>query len=92
MAFAVSRAKGRGVLVALNDTIHAAREVVKTNTSSVETFESLNRGPAGLVNTGKITWFEVPSGRRGAKSEFAVTAETNALLAEHWTRAERLPG
>jgi L-asparaginase len=70
------RAKGRGVLVALNDQIHAAREVVKTNTSSVETFHSLNRGPAGLVNTGKITWFEVPAGRRGGKSEFAIKGLT----------------
>src|ERR1700746_3213587 len=32
------RSKGRGVLVALNDTIHAGREVTKTNTSSVQTF------------------------------------------------------
>jgi L-asparaginase len=73
MAIAASpQAKGRGVLVALNDMIHAAREVTKTNTSSLETFHSLNRGPAGLVNTGKITWFEMPSGRRGAKSEFSV--------------------
>ena len=67
------QSKGRGVLVALNDTIHAAREVTKTNTSSVQTFRSLNRGPAGLVNTGKITWFGVPSGRRGPKSEFSIT-------------------
>ena len=70
------RAKGRGVLVALNDQIHAAREVVKTNTSSVETFHSLNRGAAGLVNTGKITWFEIPAGRRGAKSEFSIKGLT----------------
>ena len=72
------RAKGRGVLVELNDTIFAAREVIKTNTSSVQTFSSANRGPAGLVNTGKITWFGVPSGRRGAKSEFSIN-DVNAL-------------
>ncbi len=73
MAVAVDpRARGRGVLVVLNDTIHAAREITKTNTSSLETFSSLNRGPAGLVNTGKITWFEVPGGRRGSKSEFSI--------------------
>lgn len=65
--------RGRGVLVALNDTIHAAREVTKTNTSSVQTFGSLNRGPVGLVNTGKITWFAVPGGRRGTASEFSIT-------------------
>ena len=38
-------ARGRGVLVVLNDEIHAARNVTKTNTTNVETFKSLNRGP-----------------------------------------------
>src|ERR1700756_244357 len=33
-------ARGRGVLVVLNDTIHYARNVVKTNTTDVATFES----------------------------------------------------
>jgi L-asparaginase len=69
-------AKGRGVLVVLNDMIHAAREITKTNTSSLETFVSENRGPAGLVNTGKITWFEVPAGRHGSKSEFTIKGLT----------------
>ena len=42
-------ARGRGVLVSLNDEIHYARNVVKTDTTSLQTFASLNRGPAGLV-------------------------------------------
>ncbi|MCK6372285.1 MAG: type II asparaginase [Gammaproteobacteria bacterium] len=69
-------AKGRGVLVAINDTVHAARNVVKVNTSNVEAFRSPNRGPAAIVNTGKITWLEVPGGRRGAKSEFSIDGVT----------------
>jgi L-asparaginase len=72
------QAKGRGVLVVLNDSVHAARYVTKTNTSNVETFKSLNRGPAAIVNTGKITWLEVPAGRRGAQSEFSIDG-ANAL-------------
>ncbi len=51
-------AKGRGVLVVLNDEVHSARNVVKTDTTNVETFRSLNRGPVGLVHTGQIAWFE----------------------------------
>lgn len=51
-------ARGRGVLVVLNDSIHSARNVTKTDTTNVETFKSLNRGPVGLVNTGKIKWFD----------------------------------
>jgi L-asparaginase len=49
-----SRATGKGTLVVLNDTIHYARNVMKTDTTSVQTFQSLNRGPAGVVHTGKI--------------------------------------
>lgn len=65
-------AKGRGTLVVLNDEIHFARNVVKTNTTSVQTFNSINRGPAGLVNTGKVFWFESMDRKVGPASEFSV--------------------
>jgi len=64
-------AKGRGVLVMLNDKIHDGRNVVKTNTTNVETFESPNRGPVGLVNSGAITWFERMDRRATNRSEFS---------------------
>ena len=48
------QAMGRGTLVELNDEFHYARNVVKTDTTSVQTFKSLNRGPAGVVHTGKV--------------------------------------
>jgi L-asparaginase len=66
------RAKGKGTLVCLNDEIHYARNVVKTDTTSVQTFRSLNRGPAGVVHTGKIDWFEPMDRKLGAASEFSV--------------------
>lgn len=59
--------RGRGVLVVLNDSIHLARNVTKTNTTNVETFRSLNRGPAGLVNTGKLEWFDKSETARSEK-------------------------
>ncbi len=65
-------AKGKGTLVVLNDTIHYARNVVKTDTTSVQAFESINRGPAGRVNTGKIFWFEPMDKQLGEASEFSV--------------------
>ena len=65
-------AKGRGVLVVLNDEIHAARNVTKTNTTSLQTFVSPNRGPSGVVHTGKITWFEPMLDKKNtSKSEFS---------------------
>jgi L-asparaginase len=65
-------AKGRGVLVVLNDQIHAARDVYKTNTTQVDTFKSPDRGPAGLVDTGHASFFEAPAGRHTVRSEFSV--------------------
>ena len=70
------KAKGRGVLVTINDYVLPGRTVTKINTSNVDAFRSLNRGPAAIVNTGKITWMEVPGGRRGARSEFSIDQVT----------------
>lgn len=47
---------GNGVLVVLNDEIHAAREVTKTDTSSVDTFKSRNTGQIGRVYYGKVVY------------------------------------
>ena len=47
---------GNGVLVVLNDEIHAAREATKTNTSSVDTFKSRNTGQIGRVYYGKVVY------------------------------------
>ncbi|ENQ3104699.1 asparaginase [Bacillus sp. 491mf] len=42
-------AKGKGVLVVLNDEIHCATNVTKTHTSNVATFQSPQYGPIGMV-------------------------------------------
>jgi L-asparaginase len=70
---ASAAARGRGVLVVLNDEVHAARNVVKTDTTSVETFKSINRGPVGLVHTGQIAWFERMDRPNTTRSEFDVS-------------------
>ncbi|TQF15993.1 type II asparaginase [Myxococcus llanfairpwllgwyngyllgogerychwyrndrobwllllantysiliogogogochensis] len=68
-------AKGRGVLIVINDEIHTARNVTKTNTTNVETFRSPNRGPAGVVNTGDVHWFERMDKKHTVDSEFSVTGK-----------------
>jgi L-asparaginase len=65
-------AKGRGPLVILNDEIHYAREVQKTNTTSLDTFKSPNRGRAGVMNTGKAYFFNTDTTIHTTKSEFSV--------------------
>jgi len=69
------RARGRGVLVASNDTIFSANSLVKTNTTSLDTFDSPNRGPEGLVETDKVHWFE-PSEKKASQSEFTIKGRT----------------
>ena len=70
------RAKGKGTLVVLNDEIHYARNVIKTDTTSVQTFKSLTRGPAGIVHTGKIDWWEPMDRKVGSATEFSIDGLT----------------
>jgi L-asparaginase len=65
--------KGRGAMVVLNDAIHDARDVIKTNTTNVETFESPNRGRLGLIHTGKIKWLEAPGEKHKQVAKFDIS-------------------
>jgi L-asparaginase len=64
--------RGRGVLVVLNDTIHSARLVEKSNTTSVQTFVSANGGPAGYVDPSSIRFTAPPTG--AARKTYALPA------------------
>ena len=65
-------AKGRGPLVVLNDEIHYAHEVEKTNSTQLDAFKSPNRGRAGVMNTRKTYFFSQNTTRHTTKSEFSV--------------------
>jgi L-asparaginase len=60
-------ARGRGVLVVLNDTIHAARWAEKTNTTQVDTFKSRDSGPVGYVDAGSVRFLRQVSAGKGPK-------------------------
>jgi L-asparaginase len=64
-------ARERGVLVVMNDRIHGAHSLTKTNTTSVETFLSPVNGLVGTVNYGKIAYFRFPFRRHTYLSEFS---------------------
>jgi L-asparaginase len=49
-------AVGRGVLVVLNDAIHSARHVTKSNTYRVQTFQSPGWGPMGYVDPDRVAF------------------------------------
>ncbi|CAG9623508.1 asparaginase [Sutcliffiella rhizosphaerae] len=46
---ATAEASDKGVLVVLNDEIHTAKNVTKTHTSNIATFQSPQYGPIGIV-------------------------------------------
>jgi L-asparaginase len=70
------QAKGRGPLVVLNDTIHYAREAQKMHTTHMDTFDSPNRGIAGVMNTAKATFYSYITTRHTTKSEFSIDGLT----------------
>ena len=47
-------ARDLGALVVMNQEIHAARDVTKAHTQSLDTFKSLNHGPLGRVDADKV--------------------------------------
>jgi L-asparaginase len=51
------RSRGRGVLVTLNDDVHAARWVRKAHSSHLEAFSSAPAGPLGMVVEGAVHYF-----------------------------------
>jgi L-asparaginase len=65
-------ARGRGVLVVADSEIHFAREIEKSNTTRVDSFDSPTRGRAGVIINGQAVLFSPPSSRYGVHSEFSV--------------------
>jgi L-asparaginase len=53
-------ARGKGVLVVLNNEIHPARDVVKTSTYRVQTFRSLDFGALGHVDGDGPHFYRAP--------------------------------
>jgi L-asparaginase len=63
----------RGVLVVLNNQIHAAREVTKSSTSRLDTFKSPDLGYLGYADSdGKVVFYRDPTKRHTADTEFDV--------------------
>jgi L-asparaginase len=73
-------ARGRGPLVVLNDSIHYAREAQKMHTTHMDTFDSPNRGIAGVMNTGKAFFYSYITTRQTTNSEFSLDGLTVADL------------
>ncbi|HLG73825.1 MAG TPA: asparaginase [Chloroflexota bacterium] len=72
---ASASAAGKGVLVLLNDTIHASRDVTKTNTLRTHTFQSRDTGPLGYADSdGRLIWYMTPARRHTTASAFHIAS------------------
>jgi len=69
---ATPEAGGKGVLVCLNDSIGAARDVVKTNTTNLSAFASPVFGELGIIAGGVPVFYRSPVRLHGMASEFSV--------------------
>jgi len=67
------KSKGRGVLVVMNDWIHAAHSLTKTSTTAVQTFMSPLRGLVGVTAYGKNDFYSTPQWKHTTQSEFDVS-------------------
>src|SRR4030095_8031735 len=65
-------AKGRGILVVMNDWIHAAHSLTKTSTTAIQTFMSPLRGLVGVASYGKNDFYNTPEWKHTSGSEFNV--------------------
>ena len=70
--------RGMGVLVLLNDEIHAAREVTKTSTLRLQTFRTPDFGVLGHADGDAVVFYRHPVRRRAPDTEFDIS-ELDAL-------------
>ncbi len=73
-------ARGRGTLVVLNEEIHDARDVTKSHTRSVQTFESRSWGPLGNVGRSGVSFHRRAERAQGSEVEFDISAVTPEQL------------
>jgi len=64
-------ARGKGVLVAMNDELNSGRDVSKMVNIRTEAFKS-PWGPLGMVVEGRNYWFRLPAKRHTVNSEFDI--------------------
>ena len=69
-------ARGRGVLVVMNDWIHAAHSLTKTSTTAIQTFMSPLRGVVGVASYGKNDWYSMPPWKHTTATEFDISNVT----------------
>ena len=65
--------RGKGVLVVTNDEINAARDVTKSNTYRLETFQARELGILGYADPDRIVFYRAPTRKHTTQSQFDLT-------------------
>ena len=68
------QSRGRGALVVLNDEIHSARDVVKTDAQRLQTFQTRAYGMLGVVDSDRVLYSRGVVKRHTSQSEFDVAS------------------
>ncbi|WP_414717434.1 asparaginase [Steroidobacter sp.] len=68
-------ARNRGVMLAINDDLHSARDVTKSSTTDVQTFISPGAGLLGTARLGRIRYYRRPVRRHTLNSIFTAGNE-----------------
>jgi L-asparaginase len=66
-------ARGKGVLVVLNDEINSARDVTKSDALRLQTFRSREHGLMGVVDRDRVVFYRALVHRHTVTSEFDVS-------------------
>jgi L-asparaginase len=75
-AAAAPASRGRGAMVMMDDRLFAAREVTKTNTTRVETFQAPEHGPLAIVDHDTIYFNRArPTRRAGGAFDLSKVTE-----------------
>jgi L-asparaginase len=79
-------ARGHGVLVAMDDRILSARDVMKTSNSGLDTFRARDHGPLGDIDPYGAVWFY-----RKLLRTHTVDSQFSARAPGGWPRVEIVP-
>lgn len=72
-AAASREARGKGVMIVMNDEINAARDATKTSTYRVETFRAPDLGYLGYVDADQVSFYRASTKRHTVNSEFDIS-------------------
>ena len=76
---AAPESAGRGVLVVLNDEIHSARDVRKTDNNRVDTFVAAEWGALGVADADRIVYRRLLATTHTTDSDVHLPSEVDAL-------------